>query len=144
MRVYVLKAKFTGLYEWGPGWLSSGIKDAWYDFFRSVDRIIRPSFWTYLEKNVFTQTQYLVGTGGSIFLHPMDVCYVGHSCMVSKRLNERGVFEETAPEIDELKEILTGAANACGGIVEFSDVAFTEVNEPTYVKGKSSEGAKLP
>jgi hypothetical protein len=60
----------------------------------------------------------------------MDVVYVGHSSTVTKRANEKGEMVEVFPEVEELKEILTGAANACGGIVEFSDMVFGNIEDP--------------
>lgn len=131
-----MKARFTGLYAWGQGWLSGRIAETWNDYFRNLDKIVKPSFWSYFErKNTFSTSQHLVGTSGSVFLHPMDLSYVGHSNLVSTRINDRGIEEEIFPEIDELKEILTGAANACGGIVEFSNISAVEMAEPSYVKG---------
>ena len=37
MRVYAMKARFTGLYEWGKGWLDTRMEETWYDYFRNLD-----------------------------------------------------------------------------------------------------------
>ena len=130
MRVYAMKAKFTGLYEWGTGWLAKGISDIWYYYFRNLDKTVKPSMWSYFERGGVVPSQHLISVDGNVFLHPMDVCYLGKISIVTKRANEKGEMVEVFPEVEELKEILTGAANACGGIVEFSDMVFGNIEDP--------------
>ena len=130
MRVYAMKAKFTGLYEWGTGWLAKGIADTWYDYFRDLEYTVEPSFWSYFERGGAIKSQHLISVYSNVFLHPMDVCYLGESTIVTKRANEKGEMVEVFPEVEELKEILTGASNACGGIVEFSDMVFGNIEDP--------------
>lgn len=118
------KAKFSGIYEWGVGWLSDEKRDAWRSFFRNLDDI----FWSY---HTSGNSEYLVTTGGCIYLHPMDVelalHVIGrvHSC-------KDGIQTEIFPEIDHLKEILTGVADACGGSVEFSDAKVYSIPDPEF------------
>ena len=130
MRVYAMKAKFTGLYEWGTGWLSTKIADAWHSYFKEINKTGRFSFWKYFERGEFVPSQHLITVDGNVFLHPMDVCYLGNSSIVTKRANEKGEMVEVFPEVEELKDILIGAANACGGIVEFSDMVFGNIEDP--------------
>lgn len=135
MRICALKARFTGLYEWGVGWLAGGIADAWYDYFRNLKDTVKPSLWSYFERGEVTKSQHLISVDSNVFLHPMGIEYVGRVSIVTKRPNEKGELVEVFPEVEELKEILVGAANACGGIVEFSDMVFGQVEDPIVKKG---------
>lgn len=130
MRVVAIKARFTGLYGWGKGWLDKRIKETWYDYFRNLEDTVKPSLWSYFERGEAIKSQHLISVDSNVFLHPMDVCYLGNSSIVTKSANEKGEMVEVFPEVEELKDILTGAANACGGIVEFSDMVFGNIEEP--------------
>lgn len=134
MRAVGMRARFTGLYEWGQGWLSLDIRDKWNRYFRSAVNVVgRHSFWHYTERDdgLLDPCRYLVSAGGSVYLHPMDVKYCGTREGVSFKY-EGGRHVETVPEIDELKEILIGAAEACGGLVEFTELSFSEIPEPKW------------
>lgn len=130
MRVVAMKARFTGLYEWGKGWIDKRMEETWYDYFSNLEYTVSPHFWSYFKRGKFIPSHHLVSVDCNVFLHPLEVVYIGHSSIVTKRANEKGDLVEVFPDIEELKEILTGAANACGGIVEFSDIVFGEMKDP--------------
>lgn len=128
MRVYAIKARFSGMYEWGVGWLSGEQKKAWDEYFENLAQTKRPIFWGYYKRN---SAQYLVSTGGSVYLHPMSVDAYLHGNVTTKEM-KGGVWVEVFGDVDELKEILTGAAEACGGSVEFSQMAISLVKDPQW------------
>lgn len=137
MRVIAFKARFSGMYQWGSGWTDI-TRDRWNGFFEGMAKSVQPVFWRYFKTGGASDPQYLVSTSGSVYLHPMIVQYVGSSETVcTKGLTG----EEAFPEIDELKEILTAAANACGGRVEFSEVVRCEIDTPRFVheEGRKEE-----
>ena len=131
MRAAVFKARFYGIYEWGRGWMSIEKQEAWDSWFGNLKSTMNPSFWSYFDSESFTRAKYLVCSSGSVYLHPMDVSCIIHTSTVTKKL-VNGVWKETFPELDELKEILTGVANACGGGVEFSDVTVGDLPDPKF------------
>ncbi len=124
MRVKAFRARFRGLYEWGVGWLSEDKRNAWNKFFESIN----DNFWSYHTRG---DSKYLVTTGGSVYLHPMDVKLVCTSEVLSYSVKDGERIEEHM-EIEALKKILSGAAEACGGSVEFSEVSVVEIKNPEY------------
>ena len=125
MKYKVFKAWFSGLYQWGWG-RTTQTRDAWRTYLEGLadsDKI----FWTYHRAK---DTDYLVSNNGSIFMHPMDIVYVGHYSGASYRW-EDGNKVEVHMDIEELKEILTELASACGGTVVFSEVVTGELPVPS-------------
>ena len=76
-------------------------------------------------------SQHLVCASGSVYLHPLETSCVMQNSIISRKY-VNGEWVEVFPEAEELMEILTGAANACGGIVEFSDITFGELPMPRF------------
>jgi hypothetical protein len=67
----------------------------------------------------------------------MQCDYIGSKIGSSYKF-DAGRQVEIFPDIDELKEILIGAASACGGQVEFSDVSVADIPTPKW------EGCEWP
>ena len=128
MRVYSIKARFRGLYQWGVGWVSREKKEAWDNYFHNLPEKVHSIFWGFYQRD---QAQYLVGTSGSVYLHPMSLDAYLHGNVMTKEMRN-GVWVEVFSDIEELKEILRGAAEACGGSVEFSDMAISAVEDPKW------------
>ena len=128
MRIYAIKARFSGIYEWGVGWLSVKQNEAWDEYFEKLAQTKRPIFWGYYKRE---NAQYLVSTSGSVYLHPMSVVAYLQSNVVTKEM-KGGVWVEVFGDVDELKEIMKGAAEACGGSVEFSQMAISLVKDPQW------------
>lgn len=138
MKAIAIRARFFGLYEWGRGWVSNEIAQKWRDYFSSLNTADKVCFWSYFEREEsYGKISYLVSTGGGIYLHPMQCDYIGSKFGESYRF-DAGKRVEILPDIDELKEILIGAAKACGGLVEFSEVAVVDIPVPEW------EGCKWP
>ena len=136
MRIAAMKVLFSGIYDWGTGWVSSEKEEAWKDWFENLGSTVDPSFWSYFDSDGFVRGKYLVCSSGSVYLHPREMSCVTHANVVTKEKVD-GRWMETFPELEELKEILAGAANACGGIVEFSDIAVGDIEDPVFSrKGK--------
>lgn len=131
MTVITMKARFSGLYTWGVGWNDDSIAKSWDDYFKNLEVLVDPSFWTFLDAGEqHLHAKYLVCTDGCVYLHPMEIIYVGHSSVTSYTIDENGRKIPTHPVVDELKKILAGAANACGGTVEFSEISTHEIPDP--------------
>ena len=138
MKAIAIRARFSGLYEWGKGWLSGDIAKKWNEYFHALNSSGDRCFWKYVGRDaIWGECQHLVSTGGSIYLHPLQCNYVGSSSVDSYRF-DAGKRVEVFPEIEELREILIGAAKACGGQVEFSDVSTANVPIPEW------EGVQWP
>lgn len=138
MKAIAIKVRFYGLYEWGKGWVSGDIAQRWRDYFGSLNTAKDVCFWRYFEcEESCGKVGYLVSTGGSIYLHPMQCDYIGSKIGSSYRF-DAGKQVEIFPDIDELKEILIGAAKACGGRVEFSEVSIADIPTPKW------EGCEWP
>lgn len=127
MRVLAFRASFDGLYEWGRGWISHEKAEAWRKYFLGLEGY---TFWD-IHCNSRKDTMYLVGNGCSVYLHPMDITAVAHKMGKTSHF-EDGKEVEDFMDIDELKEILAGAAKACGGTVRFSEIVTSEIPTPMY------------
>lgn len=120
MRLIITKGVFHDIYKWGAGFVSHDVYDRWNNYWSSLDAI----FWNHF----FTKDcQYLVGTGGSIFLHPMDFTLMLRKIGGQYRCNKNGSRREVFAEIEELDKICSKCAEACGGTFEMSPLKIVEV-----------------
>lgn len=129
-RVCVVRGVFANIYQWGEGWSQETAKK-WHDYLKNYKGI----YWHYFrDERGVGGSDYLVSTGGSIFLHPMDFRTVLHSsggkCV---RGNNDDLEDYFGGELDELKKLCTELAEACGG--QFTSmVAETQVIENNNLK----------
>ena len=104
-----ISGTFSGLYEWGKGW---DIQSAmiWEEFWKTKKKY----FWQYfVDKQNYGDTEYLVSTYGSIFLHPMSF-----SCVLNRPSDN---------VIEELYYLCKECAEKCGGDFSMS-VSYLEVD----------------
>ena len=120
MKLIIAKGTFHGIYKWGIGYVSQSAFSRWNSYWSSLDAI----FWHHFATK---DCQYLVETGGSIYLHPMDFTLVLHKIGGSYRRDKNGNEYEIFPEIEELDEICSKCAEACGGTFEMSPLKIVEV-----------------
>ena len=120
MKLIIAKGTFHGIYEWGVGFVSQKAYNSWKNYWPSIDAI----FWHHFSTD---DCQYLVGTGGSIYLHPMDFTLVLHKIGSQYRYDENGNKHEVFAEIEELDKICSKCAEACGGTFEMSPLKIVEV-----------------
>lgn len=111
-RICTVRGVFAGLYEWGEGW-DTETAQRWHEFLENYKGI----YWHYLaEDKAYGRTDYLVSTGGSIYLHPMDFRTVLHSSGGKcPRGNDDPLEDYFGGELDELKKLCTELAEYCGG-----------------------------
>lgn len=114
MDVAIVHGTFSGLYEWGKGWVSSEASNAWNEFLENLNA----TYWHSVLVEDFDKTWYLVGTHGSVYLHPMDFNAVFHNC---------GVHSADDFSCEELEEICKELAQACGGTFELA------VSKPLHI-----------
>lgn len=118
MQLIIAKGVFKDIYYWGTGFVSKEASAKWNTFW-AKQRDNCGCFWrTYIHDG----TPYVVGTGGSVYMHPMDFDLVLHKLGSSYR-GGREIF----PEVDELVRICTKCAKECGGSFEMSPVRVVEV-----------------
>lgn len=124
-RICTVRGIFTGIYQWGEGWSQEKAKK-WDEYLENYKGI----FWrAFKNRDIW----YLVGTQGSIYLHPMDFRTVLHSTgCKSLRGNDDPLEDYFGSGLDELKRICEGLTEACGG--GFSMVAETQVIENNNLK----------
>ena len=120
MRLIIAKGTFHGIYKWGIGFVSQKTYNNWRNYWLSLDAI----FWHHFPTK---DCQYLVGTGGSIYLHPMDFTLVLQKIGSQYRYDENGNKHEVFAEIEELDKICSKCAEACGGTFEMSPLKIVEV-----------------
>ena len=124
-RICVVRGVFANIYQWGDGWSQETAKK-WYDFLENYKGI----HWHYFRDSKKSYgSDYLVGTHGSIFLHPMDFRAVLHSSGCRERRGHDDELEDYfGSNLDELKKLCEDLAEACGG--QFTSmVAETQVIE---------------
>ena len=118
MKLIIAKGVFKDIYYWGTGFASIAASAKWNAFW-ARQRDNDGCFWrTYIHDG----TPYVVSTGGSVYMHPMDFDLILHklgSC-------HRG-GKEVYPEVDELVCICTACAAECGGSFEMSPIRVVEV-----------------
>lgn len=118
MKLIIAKGVFKNIYYWGTGFVSVKASAKWGAFW-AEQRDAPGCFWrTYIHDG----TPYVVGIGGSVYMHPMDFDLVLHK-MGSSYRGGREIF----PEVDELVRICTKCAEECGGSFEMSPVRVVEV-----------------
>ena len=107
-KICVVRGVFTGIYQWGEGWDETVAWDwdTWLEQYKGI-------FWKPVK---IKGTWYLVGTHGSIYLHPMDFQTVlrssGGCC---PKGNDDMLEDYFGEELDELKELCTELAEHCDG-----------------------------
>lgn len=111
-RICTVRGVFTGIYQWGEGW-SAEVAKKWHDYLENYKGI----HWSYFrDKDGWTGSDYLVGTNGGIFLHPMDFKAVLRSCGGrSPKGNDDDLEDYFGGTLEELKRLCEGLAEACGG-----------------------------
>lgn len=118
MKLIIAKGVFKDIYYWGTGFVSVKAGAKWGAFWAG-QRDASGCFWrTYIHDG----TPYVVGTGGSVYMHPMDFDLVLHK-LGSSYQGGKEIF----PEVDELVRICTKCAEECGGSFEMSPVRVVEV-----------------
>lgn len=128
MRVIKAKIHFTGLYEWGRGWVNADKRDKynkyWRDIFTKTDSI----FWSYHEKEA---SRYLVTVGGCIYLHPLRTSFILELLTSCRTFNPDGTERKEYPAIDELKGILNEMCEycGCGYSIEYAEYYIDENKE---------------
>jgi len=124
MRIITLKGTFNGLYRWGDGW-DSATEKKWNDYWRNQ---LKSYFWHFFEVHKgHGDAQYLVTTGGSIYLHPMNFSLVMQKFGGCYHYNEDGSKTEVHSEIEELQEICEECAAFCGGDFAIDQFKVTEI-----------------
>lgn len=129
-RICAVRGVFANIYQWGEGW-SQEVAQKWHDYLENYKGI----YWHYFRDSKKSYgTDYLVGTGGAIFLHPMDFRAVLHSSGAKcPRGNDDDLEDYFGGELDELKKLCTELAEVCGG--QFTSmVAETQVIENNNLK----------
>ena len=107
MKLVIVKGVFNGIYFWGTGYKSGAIAEKWSDYWRNINSFFWHTFFT-------RDATYLVGTGGSLFLHPMDFDLILRKFGSTYR-SEGGMRVEYYPEIDDLEKMCNEVAALCGG-----------------------------
>lgn len=120
MKLIIAKGTFHGIYEHGSGFVSQEVYNKWMSYWLSLDAIFWDHFFT-------KDSQFLVETGGSIYLHPMDFTLVLRKIWSQYRHDKNGNKHEVFAEIEELDKICSKCAEACGGTFEMSPLKIVEV-----------------
>ena len=119
MRIVTAKGTFGGLYEWGRGWRDFAAAQAWRDYWSGA----HGTFW-HVSRN--GDALYLVTTGGSIYLHPMDFVMLLRRIGAEYKV-DAGRRVEVFSAVEELTELCEKCAAACGGTFSLSPVKVHEV-----------------
>lgn len=109
--IVVVKGTFNNLYFWGKGYRDLETLKNWNDAWENI----KSFHWKHFKSS---NTNYLVGVQGSIFLHPMDFKAVLHGC---------GCHTDDTFNCNELKRICEEVAEKCGGTFDL------EVSKPIEV-----------
>ena len=129
MTIITGKGVFKGFYEWGPGWTVPGAADRWREFWDKRFHDERRIYWAHFRDGVdsVVSTDFLVGVGGSVHLHPMDFTLVYHQLCSTKVRLENGKWVEKCGGIDELREICGECAAFVGGTFELVGLKTNEL-----------------
>lgn len=120
MRLIITKGVFHDIYKWGVGFVSQNAYNKWNNYWPSIDA----TFWHHFPTE---GCPYLVGTGGSIYLHPMGFTLILRKFGSQYRYDENGNKHEVFAEIEELDKICSKCAEVCGGTFEMSPLRIVEV-----------------
>ena len=129
MTIITGKGVFKGFYEWGHGWTVPGAADRWREFWDKRFHDERRIYWAHFRDGVdsVVSTDFLVGVGGSVHLHPMDFTLVYHQLCSTKVRLENGKWVEKCGGIDELREICGECAAFVGGTFELVGLKTNEL-----------------
>ncbi len=138
---------FTGLYEWGKGWVSQTIRRKWDEFWRVEFPKMADYQWIrYVPGNDYGVCGTLCGRDINVYMHPMAIYgYMsegGLSCGAYVGEDEYNyVFYD---DLEKLNEICKAAAEYCGGSfvldttkefrVEVPEERFILTDKDTYMK----------
>ena len=107
--IIYFKGTFKGFYQWGEGWTAEK-RQLWKTYWQNI----KSYHWHYFnDKSCCSDTDYLVGVTGSIYLHPMNFKGGLFDCGV---LCNGKYFES---EIEDLIGLCENCAKALGGTFEF-------------------------
>lgn len=109
--IVVVKGTFNNIYFSGKGYRDLETLKNWNDAWENI----KSFHWKYFKTS---NTQYLVGVQGSIFLHPMDFKAVFHGC---------GCHTDDTFNCKDLQRICNEVAEKCGGTFDL------EVSKPIEV-----------
>lgn len=123
MNIITARGVFKGLYEWGTGWSSTETEEKWRGFWSGLDRS-KSTYWRHFKDG---DSDYLVSTGGSVYLHPMDFTMLVRKLGTTKVRLENGGLEERFGAVDELRDLCAECAEACGGSFELRDFKVSEI-----------------
>lgn len=138
---------FTGLYEWGKGWISHEKKMKWDYWWKYEFPKTHHTHWqNYIEGSMSGECGRLVGTGEAVYMHPMAI----YGTFVESGLSRgryidgveyRYVFYE---DLKELTDICKEVAEYCGGdfvmdttrefLIEEPDERFDLIGEKEYME----------
>lgn len=92
------------LYEWGDGWLSSTLANAWDEFWSSkVGQTKGNVLVACSSSRAFGNQYYLVGLGLSVYLHPMQTSFIFETSNSAETCNLDMEIDWVAEILDELK-----------------------------------------
>ena len=117
-KIVLVQGTFDGIYGWGKGFYTPEQARKWEEALYEINDL----FWKLVvEPHSYGDTHYLVSTGGSVFLHPMDFRTVLHSS---------GCNTDDSFNCEELKKICEKIAEHCGGTFRL------EVSKPFEVESE--------
>ena len=142
-----IKGVFSGIYEWGTGFVSREVRDKWNQFWK-VEFPKRAEkngwwWWKYANGDGFGECGHLSAIAGSVYLHPMDfsttlISTGGVVCISLAEKTGKEYFNHFSGEISSLKKICEECAEFCGGSfwLFISPEFRIEVERPTIDYGK--------
>lgn len=136
-----IQGVFNGIYEWGEGFVSYDIQQAWNWFWKVEFPKRHFLFWKYAEGDDFGGCGHLSGLCGSIYMHPMNfkATLVSDTGVVKISPCEgKDYICSFASEIRELKKICDEAAEYCGGqfVLYISPEYYIETQRPSIIYDK--------
>lgn len=123
--IVLVHGTFNDIYGWGKGFYTQEKARQWKEALEEVDDI----FWkVFTDRKGYGDVNYLVSTGGSIFLHPMDFRAILHSS---------GCHSADTFDCNSLKTVCEKIAEHCGGTfsLKVSKPFEVEADMVPYVEG---------